>query len=222
MKSQVAKKSLTEQGNIIDSDTKQVFVNTLYYLFSIVVISVLVNLSLRIDILYFSQGLGEYSFTEFVQIILLLSLGALFCYLSIKINEVQHAAILVAGFFSALAIREMDFWLDTISHGFWLYPALLVSLAAIYQSLRGGRNTFKEMAVLMSNSYFKQMMACVILLLVFSRLYGMGDFWREAMGENYTREVKNISEEGIELLCYSLITCSAYQAVRSFLRKKYI
>lgn len=53
------------------------------------------------------------------------------------------------------------------------------------------------------------LITAVVLLLVFSRLYGMGSFWHSVMEEHYLREVKNLSEEAIELLCYSLISLSA-------------
>jgi len=55
--------------------------------------------------------------------------------------------------------------------------------------------------------------------LVFSRLYGMGSFWQHVMGEHYVRDVKNISEEGIELLCYSLIALSAVRTRRELKRQ---
>ena len=59
----------------------------------------------------------------------------------------------------------------------------------------------------------------MILLLVFSRLYGMGSFWQHVMGEHSVRDVKNISEEGIELLCYSLIALSAVRTRRELKRQ---
>lgn len=52
------------------------------------------------------------------------------------------------------------------------------------------------------------------MLLVFSRLYGMGDFWKEVMDENYIRIIKNISEEAIELLSYLIIAISGSKIKR--------
>jgi hypothetical protein len=40
---------------------------------------------------------------------------------------------------------------------------------------------------------------------IFSRLYGRQDFWRAVMQDNYIREFKDVAEEAIELLGYSLI-----------------
>ncbi|MGF1911717.1 hypothetical protein L4C38_20070 [Vibrio kasasachensis] len=71
-----------------------------------------------------------------------------------------------------------------------------------------------QLAVLLRIHAVKQMIAWVVLLLVFSRIYGMGAFWQDVMNEYYVREVKNIVEEGIELLCYSLICLSGIQAFR--------
>ncbi|MCG7587258.1 hypothetical protein MHN01_16625, partial [Photobacterium sp. OFAV2-7] len=48
-----------------------------------------------------------------------------------------------------------------------------------------------------------------LTLFVFARIYGMGDLWQGAMQENYLRSVKNLAEEGVELLAYSLIVFAA-------------
>ncbi len=53
------------------------------------------------------------------------------------------------------------------------------------------------------------MLGAIATLLVFSRLFGMGEMWQGLMQENYMRGVKNTAEEGVELLSYSLIVFSA-------------
>ncbi|MDF5473975.1 NAD(P)-dependent oxidoreductase, partial [Vibrio parahaemolyticus] len=66
----------------------------------------------------------------------------------------------------------------------------------------GGKGTVNEMARILQVPHMKLLIGAVVLLLVFSRLYGMGSFWQQVMNESYIRDVKNISEEGMELLCY--------------------
>ncbi|MDX1556111.1 MAG: hypothetical protein R3212_08800, partial [Xanthomonadales bacterium] len=50
-----------------------------------------------------------------------------------------------------------------------------------------------------------------LVLLVFSRLFGRASFWQSVMGEDYLRVVKNIAEEGTELLGYGLIAIAAVE-----------
>ncbi|WP_438819310.1 hypothetical protein, partial [Colwellia marinimaniae] len=57
----------------------------------------------------------------------------------------------------------------------------------------------------------------IVLLFVFSRLYGMGDFWEAVMAEHYVRDVKDISEETIELLCYAFIAFYAHKVKRLYM-----
>lgn len=165
--------------------------------------------------MYFSSHIGEFSVTEISQIILLFITTTVFFILSKKDPNIQHGAILISGFFCAITIRELDHWFDQIYHGFWLYPALLVSVSAVLFAARVRWKVLNEMAHIIEIPNFKPLVASVILLLVFSRIYGMGDFWREVMGPSYLREVKNISEEGIELLSYSLICFCALMVNRN-------
>lgn len=134
-------------------------------------------------------------------------------------SHVSHAAILISGFFAVLMIREMDYWFDMIHHGSWVFPALALTVLACAKAYQGGKGTVNEMATILQSPYMKLLIGSVILLLVFSRLYGMGSFWQHVMGEHYVRDVKNISEEGMELLCYSLIALSAVRTRRELKRQ---
>ncbi len=116
-------------------------------------------------------------------------------------------------------IREMDYWFDMIHHGSWVFPALAVTALACAKAYQGGKGTVNQMAVILQSPYMKLLIGSVVLLVVFSRLYGMGSFWQHVMGEHYVRDVKNISEEGIELLCYSLIALSAVRTRRELKRQ---
>ena len=44
----------------------------------------------------------------------------------------------------------------------------------------------------------------MLIVLVFSRLFGMHQLWQHLMLDGYNRVVKNIAEEGTELLGYSI------------------
>ncbi|OLQ85503.1 hypothetical protein BIY21_04500 [Vibrio ponticus] len=213
---QKGKNIILKNSKLLSGKARRAFVDGGWLVATIVLISVLVNVSLRLDVQFFETNLSETSLTELLQILLLVMIVSVFINLSKKVGQLYHASVLIAGFFSALAIRELDHWFDKISHGFWLYPALLVSGVAIYIASKGRKETLEELAEIIDCLYGKLLIISVMLLLVFSRLYGMGSFWRSVMGADFSRDVKNISEEGIELLCYFLICFSAIKIYQYF------
>lgn len=48
-----------------------------------------------------------------------------------------------------------------------------------------------------------------MIVLVFSRLAGMNYLWLTLLDDSYIRTIKNLAEEGTELLGYSLLAYSA-------------
>jgi hypothetical protein len=183
---------------------------------------IVVNISIRIDFVMLGNALGESSVTEVLQMVMLISSSVAFMLLARHYPALSNASVLIAGFFCVLAIREMDALFDLIFHGAWLYPALGVFICSMFYAFRGGKSTLDQLAAILASRYMPILVTAVVVLLVFSRLYGMGSFWQHVMGEHYMRDVKNLSEEAIELLCYSLIAFSAINThitmKRSFVR----
>ncbi|MCT7641747.1 hypothetical protein N5U03_08005 [Aliarcobacter butzleri] len=68
--------------------------------------------------------------------------------------------------------------------------------------------------------HMKLMIFSVMFLFVFSRLFGMGSFWRQVMKDNFVYEVKAMIEEGTELLAYGLILYSAYLIYKYLVNEK--
>lgn len=182
-----------------------------------IVITALLSLSViavqRLDYFWLENSLGEKSITELLQVAFLLF--SVLCFYQLKrAHTLPRATLLVSGFFAVLLIRELDAYFDLIFHGFWVYPALSVTLSAIVYALQDGKLT-QQMSVLLDNKHMQTLITFIILLFVFSRLYGMGDFWEAVMGNHYVRDVKNISEETIELLCYAFIAFYAHRTKTS-------
>lgn len=193
----------------ISLSTKEVIYKTLLQVMVVCALCIVVNIAIRVDFVVLGHALGESSVTEMLQIIMLVTTSLAFMLLAKRYPSLANASVLIAGFFFVLAIREMDAWFDLIFHGAWLYPALTVfALSALY-AFRGGKRTLDQMAAILASRYMPILVTAVVVLLVFSRLYGMGSFWQHVMEEHYLRDVKNLSEEAIELLCYCLITYSA-------------
>ncbi|MZI96173.1 hypothetical protein F9817_23695, partial [Vibrio sp. CAIM 722] len=163
---------------------------------------------IQLDILYFHNNMGEESVTETMQLIML----GITIYSFIKVGkvkpELRHAAFLIAAFYTVLFIRENDGALDYIYHGAWEVPALLVTAIGIRLAYKGGKNTIEQMATILKTKHMNGVITSTLMLLVFSRLYGMKELWSSLTSESYARVIKNISEESIELLCYSLIVYS--------------
>ena len=225
MKTDTVKQAETAQSNLVaenskvPEESKRIIYKSMLSALTIVAISILVNLSIRVDYVLLGSTLGETSITETLQLVMLAVASWSFFRVSRQESHLSHAAILISGFFAVLMIREMDYWFDMIHHGSWVFPALAITALACAKAYRGGKGTVNEMAIILQSPYMKLLIGSVILLLVFSRLYGMGSFWQHVMGEHYVRDVKNISEEGIELLCYSLIALSAVRTRRELKRQ---
>ncbi len=184
-----------------------------------VAICLLVNVALRLDYIVLGNQVGELSITEGLeQLMLVLSAGSFF-YLAKRQTKLKHAATLMGAFFLVMLIRENDAFFDYIVHGFWVYPALAVTFAAITYAVRNGKQTLDQLAVILSSSYMNMLVLGLIMLLVFSRLFGMGSFWQGVMAEHYVRDVKNIVEEGSELLAYCIIAFSSIKILRGFKTK---
>ncbi|RJX71375.1 hypothetical protein DZ860_10545 [Vibrio sinensis] len=198
--------------------TKRIIYRQSLNILCVLAISLLVIISLRVDVLILHRDLGETSLTETLQAIMLLATTYNFFSLAQKIKQVRHAAILIGGFFLVLFIREMDVWLDVVAHGSWVIPAIIVAISACFYAYRGGKNTVNEMATILAKPGMVMLVCATVLLLVFSRLYGMSSFWEHVMQDNYLRGVKNISEEAIELLSYSLIALGAFKTKYSMIR----
>ena len=110
-----------------------------------------------------------------------------------------------------MLIREEDGVFDLIRHGFWVYPAIAVTMIAIAFAIKQKGTTLHAMAQYCQTPSCITMSLALITLLVFSRLMGMGDLWQQVLQGGYVRTLKNIVEEGIELLAYGFILFSAWQ-----------
>ena len=184
-------------------------------------LAILPILTLSYDLIYtHHQGISEYSMTEYLQEILLLCTILIFSYIAYKERSVRHFAVLLAGFFCCLLIRELDALLDKIQHGFWVYPATLVALLSIGYALRELSETLRTFSKFVEHKHFITLNIGMVMLLVFSRIFGMGDLWQGILGEDYDRLVKRVVEEGLEVLGYTIICYSAIGYLDAFLSER--
>ncbi|NAW56001.1 MULTISPECIES: hypothetical protein [unclassified Vibrio] len=200
-------------------NAKRAFLNVFSNVAVMAVIAIAVNLMLRLDVYYFGNSMPEFSFTEVSQLVCLTIAFGCFARIAHHRPDLKHVAALACGLFAVMFIREMDNTLDTITHGFWKYPALVAAGLAISYAYSAKERIVNQMAVMATSHGVNLVVSGIVLLVVFSRLFGTGSFWQAVMGEDYVRMVKSIAEEGAELLCYSLIAFASVKALLGFKTK---
>ena len=150
------------------------------------------------------QNIVENSFVEYGQELLLFATTALFSMQAIA--KCQGGLWLVAGFFGCMFIRELDAYFDMIVHGAWKYFALALMVFVLFKAWRLGKeNTIASLATFMKTRSFVFIFIGLLIVLIYSRLFGMGELWKAIMGDNFNRTVKNVVEEGSELWGYALV-----------------
>lgn len=168
---------------------------------------------LCLDVKITGGQFGELSFVEITQEIMILGVVVIFSRLAVKNTEIRQSCILITGFFTCMFIRELDALFDLISHGFWLYPALVatgISLLLISFNLK---QTLIQLAEYTRSPSYGFMMSGLICILVFSRLFGMKYIWYGIGPEDskyLLYRIKSAAEEGSELFGYSLCFISAF------------
>ncbi|MGV3346502.1 hypothetical protein ACGVWS_12440 [Enterobacteriaceae bacterium LUAb1] len=160
------------------------------------------------DVCWLDNGIKEISLTEGTQEVILLIVSFLWFRVARCWSHYRELAILIGGFFSCMLIRELDFLFDLLHHGSWLWFALLCTAVCIVLAFRHPVRVIHDLALFVRHPCWGMMAAGLLTILVFSRLYGMGTIWQHLMAENYVRTVKNMAEEGCELLGYSLCLLS--------------
>ncbi|WAM51270.1 hypothetical protein [Vreelandella venusta] len=148
----------------------------------------------------------ELGFTEFAQTLVLASCCGLLIYVRQALKVWPTVTLLLLAFVAASLVREQDYFFDYyVAENTWkVLVALIVIPSLTWVVVQRGR--FIEEFSHYSNTFaFGLFTAGVLVTYIFSRLYGRQDFWRAVMQDTYIREFKDVAEEAIELLGYSLI-----------------
>ncbi|KJZ08907.1 hypothetical protein TW85_23010 [Marinomonas sp. S3726] len=130
-------------------------------------------------------------------------------YLSVKF---RYAGILLGALMSMMFVREADAFLDEYAFdGAWQIIVTAIILTVLL-SLKGkfgqAYTSLKEYATTAS---FGFMSAGIVIIIAFSRLMGRGSLWQAVMDDAYMRVVKNMVEEGTELLGYTIVVLAAVE-----------
>ena len=155
------------------------------------------------DVLVLGDGIPEVSLTELLQVVLLLGFVVLLLARAVRRPRERGFLALFAGFCACMFVRELDGFLDSIRHGFWLWPALAAATGSAAYALTAGRDSIWEPMAdfLESKAGFLTGMG-LVLLLVFSRVFGSSILWRDFMASELRGPFKSALQEGLEMLGY--------------------
>ena len=172
-----------------------------------------------LDVSVFKFCCNEAGIVEPVQALCLLAISVLLAIAAKRFPDFRGGFLLAAGFFLVLCIRENDQWLDNIRHGFWLYPALLVTALACALAARSPKTILPGVLRILRDGLSSILAIGFFVTVGFSRMFGMKPIWREAVGLDDYRVAKHVAEEGTELLGYALMLTWAILFVRGLFRK---
>jgi len=187
------------------SSQARALMTTIMLFFSLAVMIATVPFIVRFDVIQLDNKVGESSVTELTQELLLAISVVLFLISAIRRPESRGFLVLVTGFLACMLIREGDMWFDLISHGFWVYPATLCAAVSIYVAIRNRGTVLSSMGEYTRSQSFAFMAVGLLIVIVFSRLFGTQSLWQEIMQNNYDPFYKTVIQEGIELLGYWLV-----------------
>ena len=155
---------------------------------------------------------GEDSVTELLHDTFAFLSAVILFIAATQTKALKPAAITLATLLSMMLVREFDEVLDThVFDGAWQLIVLgIIISSTIY--IRRLAYPFKDSLLKYANTSSAGIfLSGLLVVIVFSRLIGRGVFWQSVMGENYLRVVKNIAEEGTELLGYTLLLIAAIE-----------
>jgi hypothetical protein len=199
-------------------------------LFAYAALMFVMSLAIQFD---FAEGeVKEDSLIEISQEILLLISSLLLIGFSNKAKDFKIFNLTLAGFLGVHFIREFDFWLNTqLFDKAWQAIALVVIVIVLVMVVRNWKKLLLEFASISRTYGFAFFFSGLIILHIFSRLYGRKLIWIDLLrdthdkyvitenGEKivelreFMRPVKDASEESIELLAYSIILIGVVEMI---------
>ncbi len=148
----------------------------------------------------------ELGFTEFTQTLVLATCCAMLVYIRQVLKVWPTVTLLLLAFLAASLVREQDHFLDSyVAHNTWKALVALIIIPTLVWVVKQRRRFLDEFAYYSNTFSFGLFTAGVLTTYIFSRLYGRQEFWQTILDDNYVRNFKNIAEEVVELLGYSLM-----------------
>jgi hypothetical protein len=159
-----------------------------------------------------SNKFNEESVIEYVQSLLLFLSALTYLYISFKHKSSFPLAFVLFSFTMASLIREQDAFLDEhVYDGAWQTGAFGLLFLATIIIYRNKRLFFSNLNGFVNKFSFGILLSGILTTYIFARLYGRKVFWMAVMENQYIRDVKNVSEESLELFGYTLILIASVE-----------
>ncbi len=194
-----------------------------------VVVMLLSIALLYLEVFYLKSPSSEQSLIENAQRVYLAVISSVFFWYGGKHKSFRAGFVLIGGFILCMLIRENDELSDRWFHGSWKYFVLLVAGSCIFYAIKHAKATVDGLCHFIQARSYAIFVTGLIVVLLVSRLFGVGEIWTTIMlddyidvvisivGEygrlddysviqaDYTGMVKNIVEEFSELVGYSMM-----------------
>ncbi|MGB3553228.1 MAG: hypothetical protein WBA25_01155 [Jannaschia sp.] len=165
-----------------------------------------VVLVINLDVVILDNNMSEVSVTEVTQSAFILVSAIIFAWRSWQDIKSRGYFIAVATLFACMFVRENDALLDHIYHGSWTVPVAMIAGFGIFYTCRHRDSLAEPLARYFRARHTTFILIGLLLLLVFSRLFGTGSLWESVIGAEFAPSVKTVVQEGLELLSYALVT----------------
>lgn len=159
----------------------------------------------HLDTLWLGNQIGEWSLVEVVAELFLASAILGFVRLARVSPEDRGFAVLAAAFLGCMLVRELDAMLDLVFDGLWQVLVTVIAVSALTWAWRNRADAIASTRRFVLTRQASTLAVGMAVVLVFSRLFGMGDIWGQFIDLDAARVVKNAIEECTELLGYSLV-----------------
>lgn len=197
----------------------------LLYILSFALFSTIAIGVVFIDIRLY-HNIHECGLTEKLQMFLILCCGLLYFLLSLLKNKFRLCNSLVAILFSLFFIRELDAFFDNVLfHGAWFYIVLWILSLTFISYLRKRNEIVEEFVEYSKTTNFALLALGLVLLIIVSRIFGYKVIWKTICSDYATvgdvnmlyRPIKNLVEEGMEVISYVVLL---FSAIHSFVTNK--
>lgn len=155
---------------------------------------------------------NEQSLTERLQDLFTFSSAMLFYFCAYHSKPLRQACVLLGSLMLMMWIRESDSFLDqNVFDGAWQVLVSIVLVCTLFMLRKHVKESYFSLRRFSQTSSFGFVTSGLVIILAFSRMMGRGEIWESLLGETYIRAVKNIVEEGVELLGYSIVMIAAVE-----------
>jgi len=140
---------------------------------------------------------------EVLEAIFALSTALIFLFAARLDRTREPCVIVLAGFFFCLFIRESDYFFDAlISPHAWKIGVLLTLVFMGFYVWRHFSDVYQSMLRFVCHPSFGIFVSGLLVLIVFSRLFGIGDLWKGLFFDETCLAVKQIVIENTNEIAY--------------------